>query len=830
VGIATLFLALAVPGSLQAGPDLRTERMIGPGARCITIARAAGPWVIRVLETDGESAYVRPGVTFASERGLRAAPVSAQARRATTEARYPIAGVNGDFFVQSPGPFEAQPIGALVVGGEVIGTPYPRSAFLIGTDARYAIQRFRLAAWVERTDGARLDLKGVNQPCGANDLVLYTPRFGPSTHTKAPAAEVTLGGLELPVRLGTTYHAKVTGIGEQGDSAIPADGVVLTARGAAQEFLRSLKPDDQLQIRLDFDPPVPPDTDVIGGGPTLVRDGRVVVKEDTEGFKPDVVAGRAPRTAVGYNGRRLLLVTVDGRQPAISVGMTLVELAELMRELGCTDAMNLDGGGSTTTWVRGAVVNQPSAGQERRVAEALFLFSSAPKGPPARLIVAPEEISILAGATCPITLAGAEDVNFNPVPAPPGEPRWSIPPGLGVIAQAGGEGVAGVRTKVRMASAPEPRAEPRVYREQTPLKRAGERAGTLVADSSGLPGRSPAVGQQPAEKPDHAEFFRTPANGVTPAIVPMAAASDTQPSGATVLTLRPDATDSTRTAELRVQAGGLIGAARLRIYARPPHVQITPARLVLSSGGIQALSVQALDEWGRPIVAAGLPIRWSCPPELGQVDESGLFHAAATAARGEVSAEIAGARAAIPVVIGTETRLLDGFETAGRWSASTIPATVKGALSPADDEPHEGRRALKLEYDFTTDHATRAVYANARLPIGQPVALRLWVRGDGGGAWLRARLRDARGQAQVVDFTRRLGKLDDWQELTASIPSTLPGPLTLEALYLAEPDPNAQPRGAIELDALAGDYAPAAGTGRVPVDRALPAPVAPAVR
>jgi len=58
-----------------------------------------------------------------------------------------------------------------------------------------------------------------------------------------------------------------------------------------------------------------------------------------------------------------------------------------------------------------------------------------------------------------------------------------------------------------------------------------------------------------------------------------------------------------------------------------------------------------------------------------------------------------------------------------------------------------------LEYDFSAGQGTRAVYANTSLPLGQPMALRLWVRGDGGGAWLRARLRDAHGRAQIVDFT-----------------------------------------------------------------------------
>lgn len=81
--------------------------------------------------------------------------------------------------------------------------------------------------------------------------------------------------------------------------------------------------------------------------------------------------------------------------------------------------------------------------------------------------------------------------------------------------------------------------------------------------------------------------------------------------------------------------------------------------------------------------------------------------------------------------------------------------------------------------------------------------MRLPWRGRGG-----ARLRDARGHTHVVDFTRHLGRLDDWQELMAAISPALPGPLTLEALYLVETDPQARPKGAIGLEGLAGNFAP----------------------
>ncbi|MGE5593740.1 MAG: phosphodiester glycosidase family protein [Betaproteobacteria bacterium] len=115
----------------------------------------------------------------------------------------------------------------------------------------------------------------------------------------------------------------------------------------------------------------------IGGGPRLVKDGKVHITSGEERFKPDVAVGRAPRTAAGITtDGKLLLVAVTGRQAYHSIGVTLEELANLMVELGARDAMNLDGGGSSTMVVRDYVMNTPSDGQERRVADAILVFSS----------------------------------------------------------------------------------------------------------------------------------------------------------------------------------------------------------------------------------------------------------------------------------------------------------------------------------------------------------------------------------------------------------------------------------------------------------------------
>jgi exopolysaccharide biosynthesis protein len=118
----------------------------------------------------------------------------------------------------------------------------------------------------------------------------------------------------------------------------------------------------------------------VGGGPRLVSDGEVNVTSSQEQFKADVALGRAPRTAVGVTGDgKLLLIAVTGRQAYHSIGVTLEELAHIALELGAKDAMNLDGGGSSTMVVRDYVMNTPSDGRERKVADAILVFAGAPK-------------------------------------------------------------------------------------------------------------------------------------------------------------------------------------------------------------------------------------------------------------------------------------------------------------------------------------------------------------------------------------------------------------------------------------------------------------------
>ncbi len=102
---------------------------------------------------------------------------------------------------------------------------------------------------------------------------------------------------------------------------------------------------------------------VVQAGPMLLKDG-VAVNPD-EGFSKSTVWMKHPRTFVGYDGELLWWVVVDGRNPWHSMGLTLEETRRLAANLGLSSALNMDGGGSSTLWWHGVVVNAPSGGQER---------------------------------------------------------------------------------------------------------------------------------------------------------------------------------------------------------------------------------------------------------------------------------------------------------------------------------------------------------------------------------------------------------------------------------------------------------------------------------
>jgi hypothetical protein len=207
-----------------------------------------------------------------------------------------------------------------------------------------------------------------------SELVLFTPDWGAPTPRIAGSLHAVLSG------------GAVTALRAGGGSAVPPNAAVLTATGAARSPLReagvgaAVELDQGMRMRsVEV-----ASGDIVSGGPRLLAGGRVRVKSSAEGFNPlsppwfhgSFVASRQPRTMAGVRrDESLLLVTVDGRRPGWSAGVTLQEGARVMRSLGARDALNLDGGGSTAMAVRGRTANLPSdPGGERRVSDAIVVL------------------------------------------------------------------------------------------------------------------------------------------------------------------------------------------------------------------------------------------------------------------------------------------------------------------------------------------------------------------------------------------------------------------------------------------------------------------------
>ena len=154
---------------------------------------------------------------------------------------------------------------------------------------------------------------------------------------------------------------------------IPQNGYVISG---PKNILQPLLEKKDAELIVNTNPEWKNVKHIISGGPYLVRNSEVFV--DMTAQKLGAIGGRNPRSAIGYTAdNNLILVAVDGREGS-SIGMTLMELASFMQSIGCSNAMNLDGGGSTVMYVNGQVVNKPQMKGGIPLSNAIIL-SQTPK-------------------------------------------------------------------------------------------------------------------------------------------------------------------------------------------------------------------------------------------------------------------------------------------------------------------------------------------------------------------------------------------------------------------------------------------------------------------
>ncbi|MEU4763084.1 phosphodiester glycosidase family protein [Actinosynnema sp. NPDC023794] len=344
----------------------RTTRPVAPGVSLSSFdwyePGGAGGWIrgdaLTVDLTAGTKVdYLHPGQVAAAE------PLSAQANR--TRA---VAAVNGDFFDINN---SNAPRGVGVQDGRTVKSPVAGHRRAVGLDAAGVgrVMEVFFDGKITREDGTSIRLDQLNSAAVESGGVgLFDPIWG--SYSRARAVQGASRVTEVVVRAGVVAERR----DRAGDDPIPADGQVLVGREAGADALAALAVGERVAVEhtTKADDGSAPRA-AIGGNQLLLKDGEVVAPADP----------LHPRTAVGFSadGKKMFLLTVDGRQGAYLLGLNLQDVAAILKEMGAHNALNLDGGGSSTLVARTpgaetvAVENTPSDGGERPVPNGLALYA-----------------------------------------------------------------------------------------------------------------------------------------------------------------------------------------------------------------------------------------------------------------------------------------------------------------------------------------------------------------------------------------------------------------------------------------------------------------------
>jgi hypothetical protein len=281
-----------------------------------------------------------------------------------------VVGVNADYFTWATG----HPNGIFVQNGVVKSHPLDgRSSLGIGLDGLLRISRLQYAGTFRFDSYPLHGIKEFNRPNRhRRGFSLFTPAWGERTPHRSYTTEVILANVKRTFpnvnRLGTIVRV-VRGSGH----AIPHGGAVLQARRTSRRVVRAqARVGGTVTFRIGITTWWDGVKAAIGGGPVLVRNGQPIYNAG-EWFTTEQLVPRHPRTAIGQRADgRIVLLVADGRS-ALSHGLTNRQLANAMVHYGAVRAMAFDSGGSTEMAFNGAVLNRPSGGYERALADSLQL-------------------------------------------------------------------------------------------------------------------------------------------------------------------------------------------------------------------------------------------------------------------------------------------------------------------------------------------------------------------------------------------------------------------------------------------------------------------------
>lgn len=329
----------------------------------------------------------------------------------------PLAGINADFFSLQTG----IPMSNIISDGKII-TKTETNQYGIGIleDNTAFMSKFTIYSTLYREDGTVTRIHNINKLRQPYSIYMMTDDFGTQTYNTTKGVDVILTDIEGEMKLGTELTAVVESVNEYGGSiAIPEGKIIITVDANAPEeyyqAISSIQTGEKIKISFGVDGDERWNNVKTGIGATgdvLIENGQI---------NTNFEVGANPRTAIGItNDGKILLYTIDGRQKGYSYGAQLRTLANRLKELGCSDAINLDGGGSTSYAIQFPgdnlveLVNSPSDGKLRSVSNFIFLKNNQkPTGVLSKLTLYPLTSYVLVGESIQITAKGSDMAYYS---------------------------------------------------------------------------------------------------------------------------------------------------------------------------------------------------------------------------------------------------------------------------------------------------------------------------------------------------------------------------------------------------------------------------------
>jgi Phosphodiester glycosidase len=314
----------------------------------------------------------KPGGLWSLQPVLSNEQIEATEKLSAIEQRLSLAtttaGVNGDLTASG-----GRPDGLLMRNGVLDHDPRSaRSSVGIDTSGVLHFDRVSIYGYWQGAKSRRA-FTLLNEPPPSGSTALYTPAWGPATPAVSGSVAVVLR-LFPPAAPSVDLAGTSAQVVPGGAVAIPPDGAVLVARGAAVAALEAEAPVGQsIHIRFALQPDwvTAGVTAALGGGPLLVRNGTPVFKAG-ESIPTASLALRQPRTAVGQRADgSVVLISVDGG--LAGAGMTNFELAQTLARLGAVTGMALGSGPTSGMAFDGRLLSAPPSGGEQGIADALLV-------------------------------------------------------------------------------------------------------------------------------------------------------------------------------------------------------------------------------------------------------------------------------------------------------------------------------------------------------------------------------------------------------------------------------------------------------------------------